>query len=1111
MRADDLLTEIEPLAFRDRCRRLADLRRHAGDPALAALLDELGGRDHYKRSVALFVASAVRDEASVAHLAGAIGDPDTELACRAITLAVRYGAAPRPFLDGLDDAPEGVRTALYDAVRRWRPAGLADALIGRVAERWGDQEAAALLPACAPETVAGRIDALAHAVGNWASLGHAHPRAVLDHAERALAALPDGMWSTWWFRHEPGVAAAVRHDPGRVVGLLERHCAAASLPHGLYPAAGALMDAEPERMLRLLLVEAHRADLRALLNRRSFRDRLARFGDGDLTAVARAVREDDHALCLLLKAFPPGRRAAVFDAAMRGVDLGTAELGEPLLDVLPREVRTREARRMLGLRRVAASPERVRSVTAFLPFEEARPVLEELTRRPDADERATGYALLIRCAGRERTPAALAAALESSGRLRNEQDPVRLSALDALASVPEGLLRAEHGAAIARLAEDALGARDSSPMTRYELARLASALCRQGAVRDDAALLESGLELIERLAGGTGTVHLGRLDRALRRGREHRLAELLAPRLAAAARRDDHRLALMLVRALGRRAHRVPILQDGLEAALDAREDAVIREAIRLWLAPPGTRAERVGRVVARDPSAVAVPAVLAAVARERTDLLHLVLTRDTPPGRFHRADVVYVPRMRRSWMRRWTARQRDAYLDLLERAAADEEAPSTQRGGAVSAMAEVPGIDAARLRPHLASGDPHLRRRALTALPWTASPQDVLPDLLAHAGSDDAHVAVYAAARAARFVPPSALAAALGPVLRDGKITARKEAVRILLDNRVPDALAIIAAAWDDPGQHRDVRAAIASAVRARLDDPVARRILAEAAEGPRDLARQVLGTPPALVEERFRGDYAALVMRVVRSPDPEARDAALSSVPLWARWAPDAPALLARLAGDLGETSAWRPALYALVRCVTMGTGAAELGAAVAALAAGPDEPDAGPERDLPASQRLTALLGTVREFTARNRALGERAVRAVEDRLPEPLASELAAATLRWDDPGAADAVDALADRCRGGGVLRARLVAEALAAGPSPAALWTAPDPADVRPHAARLAARGDLAGGLFACALTAAHAPRAGWPEEWRALLRALRAHADQDVVFTARGMLTAGE
>lgn len=1111
MRADELLTEIEPLAFRDRCRRLAELRRHAGDPSLAVLLEDLGGRGHYERSVALFVASAVRDEASVAHIAGAIGDPDTELACQAITLAVRYGAGPRPFLDGLDDAPAAVRTALYDAVRKWRRGDLADALIGRVAERWGDLEAAALLPACAPEVVAARIDALAHAVGNWTSLGHAHPEAVLDHAERALAALPEGARNPWWYWHAPGVAAALRHDPGRVVGLLERHCATHPLPYALHPKAGALVDAEPGRMLRLLLTEAHRADLRALLGRRSFRDRLAGFGDGDLTAVAHAVREDDRMLCLLLKAFPPSRRAAVFDAAMRGVDLSTAELGESLLDVLPRAVRTREARRMLGLRKVAGSPERVRSVTAFLPYEEALPVLEELTRRPDADERAAGYALLIRCAGRERSPATLAEALESLGRLRNEQDPVRLSALNALDSVPEGLLRAEHGAAIARFAEDALGARDSSPMTRYQLARIASALCRQGAVRDDAALLAAGLELIERLAGGVGTVHLGRLDHALRRGQEHRLAAMLAPHLAAAARRDDHRPALLLVRALGRRAHRVQVLQDALEAALDAREDAVIKEAIRLWLAAPGTRAERAGRVVARDPSAVAVPAVLAAIARERTDLLHLVLTGDTPPGRFHRADVTYVPRMHRVWMRRWTARQRGAYLDLLERAAADEEAPGTDRAGAVSAMAEIPGIDAARLRPYLASGDPYLRRIALTALPWTASPQDVLPDLLAQAGSDDAHVAVYAAARAARFIPPSALAAALRPVLHNGKITARKEAVRILLRNRVPDALGIVAAAWDDPDQHRDVRAAIASAVRARLDDPVARRILAEAAEGPRDLARQVLGAPPALVEERFRDGYAALVMRVVRSTDPEARDAALSAVPAWAPWAPDAPAVLADLVTDLGETRAWRPALQALVRCVTTGTGAAELGAAVTTLAAAPDEPDAGRERDLPAFQRLTVLAATVREFTARHRTLGERAVRAVEDRLPEPLASELAAATVRWDDPGAADTVDALADRCRGRGVLTARLVAESLATGPSPAVGWNDPDPAEVRPHAARLAARGDLAGGLFACALTDLHAPRAGWPEDWRALLRGLRAHAAQDVVFTARRIRTADE
>ncbi|WP_083733510.1 hypothetical protein [Actinomadura sp. CNU-125] len=102
------------------------------------------------------------------------------------------------------------------------------------------------------------------------------------------------------------------------------------------------------------------------------------------------MRDDERTLRLLLKAAPPSARAEIFEAAMRGVDLTTAEFGDDLLDVLPRDVRVREARRMLGLRAVGDVAQRVRQMTAFLPFEEARPVLAELTRRPDADERGAG-------------------------------------------------------------------------------------------------------------------------------------------------------------------------------------------------------------------------------------------------------------------------------------------------------------------------------------------------------------------------------------------------------------------------------------------------------------------------------------------------------------------------------------------------------------------------------------------------------------------------------------------------------------------------------------------------------------------------------------------------
>ncbi|MFB4295893.1 hypothetical protein [Actinomadura sp. NTSP31] len=1120
MRADELLAEVEPLPFGERCRRLADLRAEAGTPELAALIDELAGRGHYERSLALFVAAAVRDGASLAHIARATGDPDADLACAAIRLAVRYGDGPEPFLARLGDAPAAIRAAIYEAVRKWWRTDLADALVGPVADRWGVQEAAALLPTCSTEVVAERIDAVARAVPNWASLGGAHPGVMLDYAERRLAEAGDWLRAGWWALHGTGVAAAANHEPGRVVGLLERYGTGRGLPIALDAKAGLLLDAEPTRMLRLLTSERYRGSLRRLLVRRSVRDRLTKLDDDGTARVARAVREDGSALRLLLKAFPPSRREHVFDAAMAGVDLSAAELDEPLLDVLPHAVRIREARRMLRLARIAETPARYRSVNAFLPYEEAVPVLEALTRRPDADDRAAGYVLLIACAGRSRDPGTLTATLESLVRLRNEQDPVRYSALNALANVPEGLLRAEHAAAVGRFADDALAARDCSYMTRQALGRIAAAFCRQGAIRDDADLVVFGLDLVERLIGHAGAVHLGRLDRALRHGQEHRLAATLAPYLEAGARRDDHRLALLLVRALGRRAHHVRPLQDALEAALDARSDAVLRDAVELWLAPPGARAERVERVIAKDASAVAVPAVLATIARERTDLLGLVLGGSAPSGRFQRADVAYVPRMEPSWMRRWTSRQRAAFLGLLTRVADDETQPGHAREGAVRAIATVPGVDAARLRPYLASADDGLCRAALTAVPWTASPQAVLPDLLVHAATDHAHVAMYAMTRAARFVRPSALAATLGPALREGKITARKEALRILLRNRVPDALGLVAAAWDDPGQHRDVRAAIVSAVRPYLAEDAARRILAEAAGGPRDLARQVLGAPPLSVEERFRGFYATLVLRVARSDDAEARDAAIPNVPPWAPWAPDAPSVLADLVTDLGAAHGWRPALDALVRCVADGFGAPELGTAAAGLAAAPDEPDAGAERDLPAFQRLSALVGAVRDAASRDRDTAARAIAALDGRLPGHLAGELAAATFRWDAPGASTALDALADRCTGG-VLAARQVAEALV--PWRDDDWDddfaeyigvpddAPDPEDVLPHAERLTARGDLAGGLFAAALTGGHAPRAGWPGAWRAVLRALRAHPEADVAFTARGILTARE
>lgn len=1194
MDVEELLAEIEPLAYGDRCRRLAALR---GDADAAGLVRALAARGHYERGVALDIAAASLDLAAIA---GAMRDPDAGLAARAVGLAARLGVADTEFADLLADAPAALRAAVYRAIRRHSRTALAERLLDQVADRWGQAEAAALLPVCGPGML--RLGDLGHALPNTASLARAHPGPLLDLAERALAAEPDT--SRAWGRYAPGIAVAVAHDPARVVGLLERYWRTGPVPSALTGRVGRLLEAEPDRTLALLLAPDHIRAFQALVRRRSVRRRLVRLGADDLATVARAVREDDGALRDLLRSLPPSRRGAFFDAAMSGVDRTAAMVSESLLDVLPTSVRVREARRMLGLRRVADHPGEVRRVTALLPFEEAEPVLRPLTRRSEASERAGGYRLLIQCAGRSRDPRVLTTLLESFGRLRNEQDPVRYEVVSALSRLPQTMIEPIHAAALAQITDDALAARDLSWSTKYALTGVAELVFRQGAVRGDADLLVFALDTVTKLVGHSGYVQVSGLRRELRRGQEYELARALAGHLEAASRRDDHGLALTLSGALGRRGRDVPELQRALEAALDSPSDRVSRTAIAHWLESPRTRAERVERLVRRDPSTVTLSPVFAALARTRTDLLDVVLSGRAPVGRFHRGDVLYVPVARTSWTRRWTGRQRAAYITLLHRLARAGN-PKEDRGAAIRALSGVPGLDPAELAPYLRAQDALLRRMAITALPWTGAPQRVLTDLLDLSGSDDAHTAVQSAGRAARYVRPSALPDALGPVLATGKVTARKEALRLLVHHHAPGAMEILAAAWAEPGQHPDVRAAIVSTARQHLAAPVALRILTEAAEGPRDVARQVIGAVPGLVEDRFRETYAALVLQVARSSDPETRDAALPALPAWAPWDSRIPALLADLVTDPAEP--WRPALTALIDCAATGLGLPELARAATTLtthAAHPPSPAADPhpisspapparlndtddptphsshpahqgaspggpepeaerehhdtddpaphgsgpahqgaspggwepeaerehntdapaphgsgasrggweaeaeaERDRPAAQRLRALVGLVRERALRDRDGLEAALRALDGRLPEPRAAELAAATLRWDRLETGGELDALADRSLGG-VLATLPVADFLA---GPPGAGTEPEPAIVLPHAVRLGARGDLAGGLFATVLTRHHGPRAGWPPPWRDLLRRLRAHPEPDVAYVAAGVYTADE
>ena len=130
---------------------------------------------------------------------------------------------------------------------------------------------------------------------------------------------------------------------------------------------------------------------------------------------------------------PPARRGAIFDASYSDVDPAGRVPYPEVMEVLPQASRVREAERVLNLDRVRDDEAQTLTWTAFLPWDQARPALEAALRSGLAWTRANGYGQLVDAARRSRDPRALPAAVETLLRLRNEQDPVRLRALEALA------------------------------------------------------------------------------------------------------------------------------------------------------------------------------------------------------------------------------------------------------------------------------------------------------------------------------------------------------------------------------------------------------------------------------------------------------------------------------------------------------------------------------------------------------------------------------------------------------------------------------------------------------------------------------------------------------
>ena len=536
----------------------------------------------------------------------------------------------------------------------------------------------------------------------------------------------------------------------------------------------------------------------------------------------------------------------------------------------------------------------------------------------------------------------------------------------------------------------------------------------------------------------------------------------------------------------------MPGLQEMLHRAIGPRTSAwVAAEAVRLWLETPRDRGERVAEVLAIDPTTVTISVVWETICGSRTDLLDRVLDRH-PRGRFVEAGVRWVP----GWplhTERWLPRQHAAFVALQERVIADTGAQVWQRAGAIQAAARTGDPGRELVLRQVDAPEVVIAEAALGALAWTGRPDEAMPVLLRYADGDRARVALYAAGRAARYVAPSRLPALLGGVLAvPSKITSRKSAIRILARYGPAPVMATLLEAYANPDAHRDVRAAIVAAARERLDAEPSWTILEGAVTGSREENRAVLAADPYLIAERHRARYALLIVAACRGADREIRRAAFTRLPHWSRWAVDITGLIVDRLTDLGEQLGVIEAAQ-LLRAL----GDAEVGAALGRLIerdAADDRPG-GPAADRPARRRVDVLArGAV--TWSRTRPVGTAPpglVAAARWLAGQPGYARTAAETLVG--LGRLGNLDEIADLCAGRPALAVR-IAERV--GARLRELPESIDPAILRGTVVRLAARGDLAGGLFAVALVRPGATF-GWSAPWRELLLGLRRHPDADV------------
>lgn len=852
MDRQQLLDAYETLSHNQRMARMVELGRQAREnaPDAAQIISELERGAFYERLLALQSCYGSGDGALVLRALSGSSQIVRGMAVRLVALV----CSDQQVQQALATAVPTVQQRLLKHLRRRRRLTPIDLFLRTLAEQ-NSEQVSQLVPYGSSDLVRDLLPQMLRsaAANDWQRLARFHrmiAAAALQQAAEAATQLDARL--VW--QANAVLPLLTQRDPDAALDLvrvLRRHIPLAQL------ALQNLLVQRPREIADLVLASDNRVHLRFdQVAHRLPLDQLHTLLDRQAGGLSVSER--------WLRRLAPAQRVTLYAAFAQGWRTAEGVIDRSLIALLPHAQREAEGRRHLALPTLLTRPAQRLPYAAFLPWDEARTVLDPFIRNPDADLRVAGLAALLFGLryGRDQ----LGTALKLIRARRNEQDPVRLAMLTALADLPPSMWRAEHLDDLAQIIREALDAADLS----YATARAAETLI--------VALLPShpawAVVWLATLVQERGNINLSSLEQRLSDADTRRIAPALLPVFASWMTREREGYLLAAATSFGRRLRVFSGLLDLLERlARETRSSWTAQRALDLIREHDRPRAAGlIPELLQGDPSVITLPPVYSYLHLRRQDLLTPFLGQRAYKGRFSTGKTRFVlPLM--DGFHRWTSAQQSIFAETLTRLTRDEERDSPTLLHAIYQLAALPSVDPQRLTELADVGNPKLvtRDTALRALGRLDAGQGV-PVLLAAMADDRARVAIYVLRRALGELPPDRALALLRTLPLD-KVTVAKEVVRLIGELQTEAAYETLLQ-FDQQDLHRDVRVALLRALWAHLERATTWPILEQAARSPDPaIAAGVVRIPADRLSPPAQHRLAALLALLLQHPEPRLR----------------------------------------------------------------------------------------------------------------------------------------------------------------------------------------------------------------------------------------------